>query len=105
MRKWSELPIKTVSNLISLMNFALSLPCRALSCTWKKVLGSLFAYSCKIKATQVFLCSLDNINLICCLTTKSLDVDRNVWTAYCKSSSGDGVDWFQHSIMYHGGLL
>ena len=37
--------------------------------------------------------------------TKSLDVDCEVWTAYCKSSSGNGVDWFQHSIMYRGGLL
>ena len=37
--------------------------------------------------------------------TKSLDVDPDVSTAYCKSSSGDGVDWFPHSIMYHGGLL
>ena len=49
--------------------------------------------------------SLDNINLFCCLTAKSLDVDRHVSTAYCKFSSGNGVDWFRHSIMYHGGLL
>ena len=39
--------------------------------------------------------------------TKSLgvEVDPDVSTAYCKSSSGDGVDWFQHSIMHHGGPL
>ena len=43
--------------------------------------------------------------LFCCLTTKSLDVDRDVSTAYCKSSASDGVDWFRHSIMYHDGLL
>ena len=36
---------------------------------------------------------VNNINLFCCLTTKSLDVDRDVSIAYCKSSSGDGVDW------------
>ena len=48
---------------------------------------------------------VDNINLFCCLTTKSLDVDRDVSIAYCKSSSGDGVDWLRHSNMYHGGLL
>ena len=35
----------------------------------------------------------DIISLFCCLTTRSLDVERNVSTAYCKSSSGDGVDW------------
>ena len=37
--------------------------------------------------------------------TNSLDVDPDVSTAYCKSSSGDGVDWFQYSIMHHGGPL
>ena len=47
----------------------------------------------------------DFISLFCCLTTRSLDVERNVSTAYCKSSSGDGVDWLWHSIIYHGGLL
>ena len=31
-------------------------------------------------------------------------MERNVSTAYCKSSSGDGVDWLWHGI-YHGGLL
>ena len=48
---------------------------------------------------------VDNINLLCWLTTKSINVDRDISTAYCKSFSGDGVDWFQYSIMYHGGLL
>ena len=48
----------------------------------------------------------DIISLFCCLPTKSLDVERNVLTAYCKSSSGDGVDWLWHGIMYHhDGLL
>ena len=47
----------------------------------------------------------DFISLFCCLTTRSLDVERNVSTAYCKSSSGDGVDWLWHGIIYHGGLL
>ena len=37
--------------------------------------------------------------------TKSLDVDCDVSTVYCMSSSGDGVDWYRHSIMYHDGLL
>ena len=37
--------------------------------------------------------------------TRSLDVERNVLTAYYKSSSGDGVDWLWHGIIYHGGLL
>ena len=36
---------------------------------------------------------------------KSLDVERNVSTASCKSSSCDGVDWLWHGIMYHGDLL
>ena len=36
---------------------------------------------------------LDIRSLFCCLTTRSLDVEHNVTTAYCKSSSGDGVDW------------
>ena len=43
--------------------------------------------------------------MFCCLITKLLDVDRNILTVYCKSSSGDGVNWFWHSIMYNGGLL
>ena len=47
----------------------------------------------------------DIISLFCCLTTRSLDVELDVSTAYCKSSSGDGVDWLWHGIMYHGGLL
>ena len=47
----------------------------------------------------------DIISLFCCLTTKSLDVERDVSTAYYKPSSGDGVDWLWHGIMYHGGLL
>ena len=47
----------------------------------------------------------DIISLFCCLTTKSLDVERDVLTAYYKSSSGDVVDWLWHGIMYHGGLL
>ena len=47
----------------------------------------------------------DIISLFCCLTTKSLDVERDVSTAYYKSSSGDGVDWLWHGVMYHGGLL
>ena len=42
---------------------------------------------------------------VLCLTTRSLDVERNLSTAYCMSSSGDGVDWLWHDIMYHGGLL
>ena len=32
-------------------------------------------------------------------------MERNVSTAYCKSSSGDEVDWLWHGILYHGGLL
>ena len=52
-----------------------------------------------------FLCSIGQVGICECFSTKSLDVDRDVSTAYCKSSSGDGVDWFRHSIMYHGGLL
>ena len=32
-------------------------------------------------------------SLFCCLTTRSIGVERNVSTANCKSSSGDGVDW------------
>ena len=47
----------------------------------------------------------DIISLFCCLTSKSLAVECNVSTAYCKSSSDDGVDWLWHGIMYHGGLL
>ena len=47
----------------------------------------------------------DIISLFCLLTTRSHDVECNVSTAYCKSSSGDGVDWLWHSIMYLGGLL
>ena len=43
--------------------------------------------------------------MFCCLITKLLDVDRDILTVYCKSSSGYGVNWFQHSIMYNGGLL
>ena len=43
--------------------------------------------------------------MVCCLITKLLDVDRDILTAYCKSSSGYGVNWFQHSIRYNGGLL
>lgn len=39
------------------------------------------------------------------ITTKSLDVEHNVLTAYCQSFSGDGVNWLWHNIMYHGGLL
>ena len=52
-----------------------------------------------------FLCSIGLVGICECFSLKSLDVDRDVSTAYCKSSSGDGVDWFPHSIMYHGGLL
>ena len=52
-----------------------------------------------------FLCSIGLVGICECFSLKSLDVDRDVSTAYCKSSSGDGVDWFRHSIMYHGGLL
>ena len=47
----------------------------------------------------------DIISLFCCLTTKSLDVERDFSTAYYESSSGDGVDWLWHGIMYYGGLL
>ena len=39
-------------------------------------------------------------SLFCCLTTRSIDVERNVSTAYCKSSSGDGVDWLWHGIIW-----
>ena len=42
----------------------------------------------------------DIISLFCCLTTRSLDVERNVSTAYCKSSSGDGVEWLWHGIIW-----
>ena len=52
-----------------------------------------------------FLCSIGLVGICECFSLKSLDVDRDVSTAYCKSSSGDGVDWFRHSIMHHGGLL
>ena len=40
------------------------------------------------------------MNLFCCLTTKSLDVDRDVSTAYCKSSSGYcfRVPWFPQAL-------
>ena len=61
----------------------------------------MFFYSHYLSALN----HIDYINLLCCLTTKSLDADRDVSTTYCKSSLGDGVDWFRHSIMYHGGLL
>ena len=47
----------------------------------------------------------DIISLFCCLTTKSLDVERDFSTAYYESSSGDGVEWLWHGIMYYGGLL
>ena len=39
--------------------------------------------------------------MFCCLITKLLDVDRDILTVYCKSSSGYGVNWFRHSIMVH----
>ena len=48
---------------------------------------------------------IDNVSFFFCLTTSHLDVDRDVSTAYCQSSSGDGVDWVWYGIMYGGGLL
>ena len=39
-------------------------------------------------------------SLFCYLTTRSIDVGRNVSTAYRKSSSGDGVDWLWHGIIW-----
>ena len=41
----------------------------------------------------------DDVSLFFCLTTSHLDVDCDVSTAYCQSSSGDGVNWVQYSIM------
>ena len=41
----------------------------------------------------------DIISLFCCLTTRSRN-ERNVSTACCKSSSGDGVDWLWHVIIW-----
>ena len=47
------------------------------------------------------------ILLVCSVVSRQghLNVERNVSTAYCKSSSGDEVDWFWHGFIYHGGLL
>ena len=42
----------------------------------------------------------DIISLFCCLTTKSLDVERNFLTPYSKFSSGNGVDWLWHDITW-----
>ena len=48
---------------------------------------------------------IDKVSLFFCLTTSHLGVDRDFLTAYCQSSSGDGVDWVRYSAMYGGGLL
>ena len=47
------------------------------------------------------------ILLVCTVVSRQghLNVERNVSPAYCKSSSGDDVDWFWHGFIYHGGLL
>ena len=47
------------------------------------------------------------ILLVCYVVSRQghLNVEHNVSTAYCKSSSGDEVDWFWHGFIYHGGLL
>ena len=50
------------------------------------VYSGMFSWVDKNKGNNI-------ISLFCCLTTRSIDVERNVSTAYCKSSSGDGVDW------------
>ena len=47
------------------------------------------------------------ILLVCTVVSRQghLNVERNVSPTYCKSSSGDDVDWFWHGFIYHGGLL
>ena len=45
------------------------------------------------------------MSLFCCLTTRSLDEERNVSNIYCKSYSGDGVYWLWHGNIYHGGFF
>ena len=59
--------------------------------------SQLFLMICTLlwlkKLFNVKIKGIGIISLFCCLATRSLDVERNVSTAYCKSASGDGVDW------------